>query len=106
MTAAPETAARLLARRDGAVLVLTISNPAARNAMHPSLYRTAVGMLREAAGDRAVRAIVLTGEGDHFCGGGDVARLARQRALPPASQAAHLDALHDWVMAMHGRRNR
>lgn len=95
------SAARLLARRDGAVLVLTISNPAARNAMHPSLYRTAVGMLREAAGDRAVRAIVLAGEGDHFCGGGDVGRLAWQRGRPPEEQAAHLDALHDWVMAMH-----
>jgi len=99
--ASPETAARLLARRDGAVLVLTISNPPARNAMHPSLYRAAVEVLREAAGDRAVRAIVLVGEGDHFCGGGDLRRLAWQRGRPNQEQAAHLDVLHDWVMAMH-----
>ena len=96
----PASAARLLARRDGPVLVLTISNPAARNAMHPSLYRAAVEVLRAAAGDRAVRAIVLAGEGDHFCGG-DVKRLAWQRDRPREEQAAHLDALHDWVMAMH-----
>ena len=33
----PETSARLIVRQDGPVLVLTISNPTARNAMHPSL---------------------------------------------------------------------
>jgi enoyl-CoA hydratase/carnithine racemase len=88
----------LAARRP--VLVLTISNPAARNAMHPSLYRTAVALLREAAADRTVRAIVLAGEGEHFCGGGDVKRLADQRSRPREEQLGHLDALHDWVMAM------
>ena len=67
---------RLLSRRDGPVLVLTLSNPAARNAMHPSLYRAAVDALRAAAADRELRAIVLTGEGEHFCGGGDLRRLA------------------------------
>ncbi|MGO4395992.1 oxepin-CoA hydrolase, alternative type [Variovorax sp. M-6] len=91
---------RLLFRRDGPVLVLTLSNPAARNAMHPSLYRTAVELMREAAGDRRIRAIVLAGEGDHFCGGGDLKRLADQRRQPREQQLGHLDALHDWVMAM------
>lgn len=100
-TSVAETAARLLTRQEGAVLVLTISHPMARNAMHPSLYRTAVDTLRRAADDRSVRAIVLTGEGDHFCGGGDLRRLAAQRGLPRETQAAHLDVLHDWVMAMH-----
>ena len=96
-----DTAARLSVHQEGPVLVLTISNPAARNAMHPSLYRTAVETLRRAATDRAVRAIVLRGEGEHFCGGGDLKRLAAQRELPRETQAAHLDVLHDWVMAMH-----
>lgn len=97
----PETSARLIVRQDGPVLVLTISNPAVRNAMHPSLYRAAVDTLRRAADDCTVRAILLTGEGDHFCGGGDLKRLAAQRDLPRETQAAHLDVLHDWVMAMH-----
>jgi len=92
---------RLLSRRDGPVLVLTISNPSVRNAMHPTLYRTAVEQVRAAAADSQIRAIVLTGEGEHFCGGGDLKRLADQRHRPRAEQLAHLDALHDWVMAMH-----
>lgn len=97
----PSGGPRLLSRRDGPVLVLTLSNPAARNAMHPTLYRTAVEVLRAAAIDRDIRAIVLTGEGEHFCGGGDLRRLADQRHRPRAEQLGHLDALHDWVMAMH-----
>lgn len=96
-----DSAARLVMRQDGPVLVMTISNPAARNAMHPSLYRDAVRTLRRVADDRSVRAIVLTGEGDHFCGGGDLKRLAAQRDLPREEQAGHLDALNAWVMAMH-----
>ena len=97
----PDTAARLQVRQEGPVLVLTLSNPAARNAMHPSLYRAAVETFRRVSADRSVRAVVLTGAGDHFCGGGDLKRLAAQRDLPREQQASHLDALHDWVMAMH-----
>lgn len=101
MTTQPsESAARLQVRQDGPVLVLTICNPAARNAMHPSLYRVAVDVLGRVATDRTVRAIVLTGEGEHFCGGGDLKRLEAQRMLPRERQIGHLDALNDWVMAM------
>ena len=92
--------AQLLVRREGPVLVLTISNPALRNAMHPAMYRTGATAVAEAAFDPAVRAIVITGEGEHFCGGGDLNRLRQQRALPRQEQLDHLDALHGWVMAL------
>jgi enoyl-CoA hydratase/carnithine racemase len=92
--------ARLLVERRGRVLLLTISNPAARNAMSPDLYHVACAAFREAAADDGIGAMVLTGEGEHFCGGGNLKRLLAQRDLPPATQAEHLDALHDWVMAM------
>jgi enoyl-CoA hydratase/carnithine racemase len=92
--------AKLLVERRGRVLLLTISNPAARNATSPDLYRVARAAFRDAAADDNIGAIVLTGEGEHFCGGGNLKRLLAQRDLPPATQAEHLDALHDWVMAM------
>ena len=98
-TATPE-GPRLLSERRGRVLVLTISNPAARNAMSPDLYRTGFPAFRDAAADDGIGAIVLTGAGEHFCGGGNLNRLLAQRSLPASEQHAHLDALHDWVMAM------
>jgi enoyl-CoA hydratase/carnithine racemase len=92
--------ARLLEERRGRVLLLTISNPGARNAMSPDLYRAATPVFRNAAGDAGIGVIVLTGEGEHFCGGGNLNRLRAQRSLPAAEQVAHLDAFHGWVMAM------
>jgi enoyl-CoA hydratase/carnithine racemase len=100
MGASPAEGARLLSERRGRTLVLTISNPGARNAMSPDLYGVALAAFRDAAGDAGIGAIVLTGEGAHFCGGGNLNRLLAQRDLPPATQAGHLDALHDWIVAM------
>ena len=98
-TATPERP-RLVSERRGRVLLLTISNPAARNAMSPDLYRAGFPAIRDAAADDGLGAIVLTGAGEHFCGGGNLNRLLAQRRLPASEQHAHLDALHDWVMAM------
>lgn len=92
--------ARLISQRHGRVLRLILSNPALRNAMTPDLYAAARAAFREAAADGGIGAIVLTGEGKHFCGGGNLNRLLAQRDLPAESQARHLDALHDWVSAM------
>jgi enoyl-CoA hydratase/carnithine racemase len=92
--------ARLISQRHGRVLLLTLSNPALRNAMTPDLYAGAQAAFREAAADVGIGAIVLAGEGAHFCGGGNLNRLLAQRGLPAESQARHLDALHDWVGAM------
>lgn len=94
------TTARLLSERRGRVLMLTISNPAARNALHPSLYAQATSLLRAARDDDSLGAIVLCGDGAHFCGGGDLHRLQQQRERPAETQAQILDDLHDWVEAM------
>jgi enoyl-CoA hydratase/carnithine racemase len=96
----PAAEARLLSERRGRVLVLTISNPRARNALAPTMYPVAAAALREAAADDAIGAVVLTGEGEHFCGGGNLNRLRAQRDLPPDGQLTSLNALHEWVMAM------
>lgn len=100
MSATEPAAARLLVQRVGRVLTLTISNPALRNAMTPDLYAAARTAFRDASVDDGIGAVVLTGEGKHFCGGGDLNRLLAQRGLPRDSQARHLDTLNDWVVAM------
>lgn len=90
----------LLIRREGAVLVLSNNNVAARNALSPEFYAAVTAALREAAADPAVGAIVLTGEGGHFCAGGDLRQLAKRRELPVQERRAKLEGLHDLVRSV------
>ena len=92
--------APLLTRRDGAVLVLSNNNVAARNALSPEFYAALTTALREAAADPGVGAIVLTGEGGHFCSGGDLRQLAKRRELPVQERRAKLEGLHDLIRAV------
>ena len=63
--------------RHGAVCVITLDRPEVRNAID---RRTAVALERavdDAEADPAVRALVLTGAGGHFCAGMDLAAAHR-----------------------------
>jgi enoyl-CoA hydratase/carnithine racemase len=93
-------AARLLSTMQDAVLQLTLSNPEARNALHPDIYVEGIAALKRAAGDPAVRAIVIAGEGEHFCAGGNLNRLRENRSRPPEVQAESIDTLHEWIAAI------
>lgn len=100
MSAVPDTTAALLARREGGVLVLSNNNPAARNALSPEFYAAVTAALNAAAVDPAVSAIVLTGEGGHFCAGGDLRQLATRRELPIAARRIKLEGLHNLVRTL------
>ncbi|MEM5449707.1 oxepin-CoA hydrolase, alternative type [Paraburkholderia guartelaensis] len=81
-------------------LVLTLSNPGARNALHPDMYAAAVEAFDAAERDSSLRAIVLTGADNFFCAGGNLNRLLENRAKDPSVQAASIDMLAAWVTAM------
>jgi 2-(1,2-epoxy-1,2-dihydrophenyl)acetyl-CoA isomerase len=55
--------------RDGAVGILTLSEPASLNAMTPDLLGALATAIGEMTDDPDVRALVLTGEGRGFCSG-------------------------------------
>ena len=61
-------------------LVLTLSNPGARNALHPDMYAAGIEALDSAERDPSVRAIVLTGADQFFCAGGNLNPLLENRA--------------------------
>ena len=90
----------LLSRREGAVLILTNNNPAARNALSPELYEAIRQSLAAAAADPSVGAVVLTGEGGHFCSGGDLRKLATRRELTEAGRQAVLEDLNSLIRAV------
>jgi enoyl-CoA hydratase len=86
----------LLSERNGSTLILTLNRPERLNAVSLPLYRALLAALRDAHGDRAVRAVVLTGAGRAFCVGADLkahgeAELTREqrRTYVRAGQQAH-----------------
>lgn len=84
----------------GATLVLTISNPDHRNALGPEMYAAGVEAFNAADSNPDVRSIVITGEGAHFCAGGNLQRLLGNRQQPPSVQAESIEGLHGWIEAV------
>lgn len=77
----------LLQSIDGAVALLTLNRPAARNALNDDLREQIRGALSQAVDNPKVRAIVITGAAPAFCAGGDV-RAMRERLNAPSGQVA------------------
>ncbi len=61
----------------GAVRVLTLNRPEARNALSRDLIKAAYAALTEADADDSVRAVVLTGTDPAFCAGVDLKEAQR-----------------------------
>jgi enoyl-CoA hydratase/carnithine racemase len=62
---------------DGVALV-TLDNPAMRNAMSDEMTSSWGTAMAELAADRSVRVVVVTGEGSAFCSGGDTSWIASE----------------------------
>lgn len=92
--------AELQASRQDATLILTISNPGAKNALHPDMYAAAIETLTTAERDDSIRAVVLTGADNVFCAGGNLNRLLENRSKDKSVQAASIDNLHGWIEAI------
>jgi len=89
--------ASLKSHSHGQTMVLTISNPEHRNALGPEMYAAGVEALNVAESSPEVRSVVITGEGSHFCAGGNLQRLLANRQQPPAVQASSIEGLHNWI---------
>ncbi|MGF6261058.1 oxepin-CoA hydrolase, alternative type [Paraburkholderia youngii] len=90
----------ILSRREGAVVVLSLNNPAARNALTTEMYEGLPVALAHAQRDADTGAIVLTGVGSAFCAGGDLNRLAQRRAMTPSDRRAGIEVLHHMIRAI------
>jgi len=75
------SAPTVLREQQGAVAVLTVSNPKRRNAFSPEVRTALVGHLDDIAGDDSVRAIVITGAGGTFSAGGDLSTMQDMTAF-------------------------
>ena len=78
----------LVERRDG-VLYLTMNQPQKLNALSEPMGIALLAELKNAAGDREVGALVLTGAGRGFCAGGDVSRMSERNERAAAHDGDH-----------------
>ncbi len=66
----------VLAERRDKTGIITFNDPDRANAMSPAMAERFAGVVSEVAGDRTLRAVVITGAGRHFSAGGDLEMLA------------------------------
>jgi enoyl-CoA hydratase/carnithine racemase len=92
--------ARLRSERRDSVLLLTLSDPPTRNSLSPEASADGLVALEIARSDPAIRCVVLRGDGNHFCGGGNLPRLLGVRDVGPDAQQASMQRLHGFVDAL------
>jgi enoyl-CoA hydratase/carnithine racemase len=82
-------AGELVLERDGAVLVVRLNRPAARNALTPGLIAHIGAAMLSAETDPDVRAVVITGSGDRaFCAGMDLRAFADGETIDDSEATA------------------
>ena len=74
---------QITSRREGSIQILSFNRPEKMNALTREMYAGLANGLNEAAGDFAVRAVVITSEGEHFTAGNDIADFL---ANPPTTE--------------------
>jgi 2-(1,2-epoxy-1,2-dihydrophenyl)acetyl-CoA isomerase len=67
---------------DAGVLALRLARPDKRNAMDDPMMYGLIDAVERAGRDEAVRAILLAGEGEHFCSGFDIVARNREGGKP------------------------
>lgn len=82
----------LLSALAGGVLRLTLNDTATRNSLSEAMMAGLTAALRDAAGDRAVRVIVLAANGPAFSSGHNLKEITAHRADPDRG-AAYFSAL-------------
>lgn len=92
--------AELRTERIGSTQVLILSDPATRNTLSREVIAAAIECLSVAEANPEVRCVLLRGDGDHFCAGGNLQGLLERRRAGPPAQLAMLNHLHQLVEAL------
>ena len=90
----------LVTERRGATLVLTISDPPTRNTLSAQVIAAGIEALGASESKDDVRAVILRGDGAHFCAGGNLQGLRERRAAGRDTQRQTLEHLHHFVAAI------
>jgi 2-(1,2-epoxy-1,2-dihydrophenyl)acetyl-CoA isomerase len=89
--------------RDDGVALLTLNRPAQRNPLSVQRREELAHLLPLISHDAAVKALVLTGAGDHFCAGGDISGMRKPvTARTPADSRGVLRDVQSWLPQLVG----
>jgi enoyl-CoA hydratase/carnithine racemase len=91
----------LLVSDDSGVRVLCLNRPSSKNSLDEPLVNELGAALASAAGDRSVRALILTGAGGAFCSGVDLRSIERELEVPERL-ALRLDGFHRVIRGITG----
>lgn len=84
------------------IATVTLNRPHRHNAFTLDMLDTWADALAEAARDDAVRVLIITGAGAHFCSGVDLDRLGDVEATPIARKRMLTDHVHRVVRGIAG----
>ncbi|MCT9126835.1 enoyl-CoA hydratase/isomerase family protein [Cupriavidus gilardii] len=92
-------------RVESGIALITFNRPDKRNAMSDDMRAEFIDALERVAADKAIRALVITGNGKGFCAGGDVAGMQRRMEAPPGEVAfngwSRQQRVHHTVKLLH-----
>ncbi|MCL2714116.1 MAG: enoyl-CoA hydratase [Alphaproteobacteria bacterium] len=83
----PDAPALLLSADFGAITLITLNRPAARNSLSERMISQIHTRLQAIAGNRRIRAVVLAANGPAFCAGHDLRELTALRSDPDGGRA-------------------
>ena len=88
--------------RRGPFAIVTMSNPGKRNAFSPQSRKKMAQIFEDLAFESEIRAIILTGEGEHFCVGADLTAGSSAVPTTPMYIRENTKGLHRLVRAIAG----
>jgi 2-(1,2-epoxy-1,2-dihydrophenyl)acetyl-CoA isomerase len=95
---------KVIVARHGGVFEIRLNRPELLNAVDRETIAALAAAAAEAAEDRGARAVLLRGEGAHFCAGGDITMFGELVRLPPEERRRVLyqtvDALHPLLVRL------
>lgn len=87
------------------IATVSLNRPEKRNAMNDGMRSEFIAVLEQVAADRSIKAMVLTGKGQGFCAGGDVAGMLNRLSAPPGDVAfngwSRQQRVHHCVHLLH-----
>ncbi|RPJ11435.1 MAG: enoyl-CoA hydratase [Deltaproteobacteria bacterium] len=90
----------VLYRAEGHIAIITLNRPEVKNAFSPEMITLWRQFLEEARGDKGVRVVIVTGNGDTFCSGGNIRDMAEGKLKSWGMKSFLWEGVHRIALTM------